>query len=133
MYQMHKRTTFAYSAENPTGSRNGGTRGKDCEKLNPCLEVPAGTTVTLVDTDGPGIISHMWFTGYIGHSFIIRIYWDNETFPSVEAPINAFFGCGYDENFTDMDGRYPVLNSSLILVAPGRGYNSYFQMPFRKH
>ena len=133
MYQMHKRTTFAYSAENPTGSRNGGTRGKDCEKLNPCLEVPAGNTVTLVDTDGPGMISHMWFTGYIGHSFIIRIFWDNEEFPSVEAPINAFFGCGYDENFTDMDGRYPVLNSSLVLVAPGRGYNSYFQMPFRKH
>ena len=133
MFHLHKRTTFAYSAENPTGTRNGGTRGKDCEKLNPCLSIAPTQTVTLCDTDGPGMITHMWFTGYIGHSFILRIYWDNEEKPSVEAPLSAFFGCAYDENFSDMDGKYPVLNSSLVLVAPGRGYNCYFEMPFKKH
>ena len=133
MYRIESRKTFAYSAENPTGKRSGGTRGKDCEKLNPCLSVASGETVTLCDIAGPGMISHMWFTGYIGHSFIIRIYWDETPYPSVEAPLSAFFGCGYDENFADIDGRYPVLNSYLVLVAPGRGYNSYFQMPFRKH
>lgn len=133
MFTLHDRTTFAFSAENPTGTRNGGTRGKDCEKLCPCLSVKPGETVTLCDVDGPGMITHMWFTGYIGHSFIIRVYWENNEFPSVEAPISAFFGCGYDENFTDMEGRYPVLNSAMVLVAPGRGYNCYFEMPFQQH
>ena len=133
MYKIQKRTTFGFSAENPTGTRNGGTRGKDCEKLRPRITIPAGETATLCDIDGEGMITHMWFTGYIGHGFIIRIYWENNDFPSVEAPISAFFGCGYDENFSDIDGKYPVLNSSMILVAPGRGYNSYFEMPFKKH
>ena len=35
--------------------------------------------------------------------------------------------------FSDRDGNYPVLNSAMMLVAPGRGFNSYFEMPFRKH
>lgn len=133
MYILHNRSTFAYSAENPTGSRNGGTRGKDCEKLSPCLSVAAGDTVTLCDTDGPGMITHMWFTGYTGHSFILRIYWDNAEYPSVEAPLSAFFGIAYDETPADRDGHYPALNSALMMVAPSKGYNSYFAMPFHKH
>jgi len=133
MFLMENRTSFSFSAENPTGTRNGGTKGKDCEKLRPCIGIEPGETIELVDIDGPGMITHMWFTGYIGHSFVIRIYWDNNEYPSVEAPYSAFFGCGYDENFRDIDGKYPVLDSSMILVAPGRGYNSYFEMPFRKH
>lgn len=37
------------------------------------------------------MLTHMWFTGYIGHSFILRIYWDGADEPSVEAPLSAFF------------------------------------------
>ena len=48
--------------------------------------------VTLVDTDGPGMIQSIWFTGYVGHSFVIRMYWDNCEYPSVEAPIPHFSG-----------------------------------------
>ncbi len=125
--------TFAFSAENPTGRRGGGSRGGDCTKLSPTVKIKAGQTVTLVDTDGPGLIQNMWFTGYVGHSFIIRIYWDHQEHPSVEAPLSAFFGCAYDENFMDRDGKYPVLNSAVMLVAPGRGYNCFFEMPFKEH
>ena len=124
--------TFAFSAENPTGRRGGGGRGGDCTKLSPTVVIPAGATVTLVDTEGPGVIQNMWFTGYVGHSFILRIYWDDQSHPSVEAPLSAFFGCAYDENFVDRDGRYPVLNSAMLLVAPGRGFNCFFEMPFHR-
>ena len=124
--------TFAFSAENPTGVRAGGSQGGDCTKLRPTVTIHAGETVTLVDAAGPGVIQHMWFTGYVGHHFIIRMYWDDQEYPSVEAPLSAFFGCAYDENFVDRDGKYPVLNSAMMLVAPGRGYNSYFEMPFHK-
>ena len=93
--------TFAFSAENPTGTRAGGSRGGDCTKLSPTVTIHAGEEAVLVDTDGPGIIRNMWFTGYVGHSFILRIYWDGQEYPSVEAPLSAFFGCAYDENFVD--------------------------------
>ena len=132
-YLISDSETFAFSAENPLGTKSGGSRGGDCTKLSPTVAVRAGETVTLADVDGPGMIQHMWFTGYVGHHFILRIYWDDQEFPSVEAPLSAFFGCAYDENFIDRDGNYPVLNSAVMLVAPGRGYNSYFEMPFRKH
>lgn len=125
--------TFAFSAENPTGARAGGSKGGDCTKLSPTVAIRAGETVTLVDTDGPGMIQSIWFTGYVGHSFVIRMYWDNCEYPSVEAPISAFFGTAYDENFVDRDGKYAVLNSAQILVAPGRGLNCYWEMPFKKH
>lgn len=133
LYRIKNRQSFGFSAENPTGQKNGGTKGKDCEKLRPCIQIAPGETVTLCDTDGPGMITHIWFTGYVGHSFVMRIYWENEEFPSVEAPISAFFGCAYDENFKDCDGNYIVLNSAKILTAPGRGFNSYWEMPFAKH
>ena len=133
LYKMENRKSFGFSAENPTGQKSGGTKGKDCEKLRPCIQIAPGETVTLCDADGPGMITHIWFTGYVGHSFVMRIYWENEDFPSVEAPISAFFGCAYDENFLDCDGNYIVLNSAKILTAPGRGFNSYWEMPFAKH
>lgn len=34
-YRVQNRKTFGFSAENPTGMKNGGTRDRDCEKL--CL------------------------------------------------------------------------------------------------
>ena len=49
--------TFAFSAENPTGVRAGGSQGGDCTKLRPTVTIPAGETVTLVDAAGPGVIS----------------------------------------------------------------------------
>lgn len=125
------RTTFAFSAENSTGRRGGGTRGKDCEKLSPCIELKAGEIKEICNVEGPGMITHIWLTGYVGHSLILRFYWDDNCEPSVEAPVSAFFGCAYDENFKTREGGYAVLNSAKIMVAPGRGCNSYWEMPFR--
>jgi hypothetical protein len=130
---MIERSSFGFSPENPTGKRNGGSRGKDCEKLHPCIQIDPGECAVLADAEGPGALTHIWMTGYTGHSFILRIYWDNKEYPSVEAPISAFFGMAYDENWTDRDGRYPCYQSAALSVNPGRGYNSYFLMPFQKH
>ena len=125
--------TFAFSAENPTGARAGGSKGGDCTKLSPTVAIRAGETVTLVDTDGPGMIQSIWFTGYIGHSFVIRMYWDNCEYPSVEAPISAFFGTAYDENFVDRDGKYAVLNSAQILTGTELLLGDAFQKALPDH
>ncbi len=132
-YLLSNAKTFAFSAENQIGTKSGGTRGGDCTKLSPNRKIEAGETVVLVDTDGPGMIQSIWFTGYVGHNLIMRIYWDNCEYPSVEAPISAFFGSAYDESFADVNNNYPVLNSAMLMVAPGRGLNCYFKMPFKKH
>ena len=58
------------------------------------------------------------------HDIILRMYWDGETSPSVEAPIGDFFGQGWDES-------YPF--AALPLAAgprEGRALVSYFPMPF---
>ena len=65
LFKMENRRNFGFSAENPTGTKGGGTRAKDCEKLSPCIQIQPGETVTLCDTDGPGMVTHMWFTGYV--------------------------------------------------------------------
>ena len=33
------------------------------------------------------------------HDIILRMYWDDETTPSVEAPIGEFFGQGWNESY----------------------------------
>ena len=132
MLTINDRIPFGFSAENPNGVRNGGTRGKDCEKLNPKIFIKPGETAVICDARGEGALTHMWFTGYFGNGFILRIYWDDSEFPSVEAPMPAYFGCAYCDNIVDSNGKYPMLNSQLLVVAPGRAYNSYFDMPFRK-
>jgi hypothetical protein len=55
---------------------------------------------------------------------IIRIYWDDETTPSVEAPVGDFFCMGW--------GKYSPLQSLAVAVNPGSAFNCYWPMPFRK-
>ena len=66
--------TFAFSAENPTGARGGGSRGGDCTKLSPTVTIKPGETVTLAEINGSGVIQNMWFTGYVGHGFILNSF-----------------------------------------------------------
>lgn len=124
--------SFGFSAENPTGKKGGGT-GKECDKPRACMSVAAGEEVTLAEIDGPGRIEHIWIGGTISRHFILRMYWEGQKYPSVEAPLPAFFGWAYDENLVDADGQYPCLNSAMMLVAPAQGCNCYWPMPFKKH
>ncbi|HEV2319980.1 MAG TPA: DUF2961 domain-containing protein, partial [Verrucomicrobiae bacterium] len=60
------------------------------------ITVPPGKTVTLLDQDGAGEIHRFWMTisprnVQALRQVILRMYWDNETNPSVECPIGDFF------------------------------------------
>ena len=62
------------SSADPTGAN------ADYRKVDP------GVTLTLLDTDGPGLISHLWFTiastePYHLKRIVLRIYWDGEETP----------------------------------------------------
>ena len=94
-------------------------------KVNPYVRIKAGETFTMAEIEGPGAIQHIWMTPTGNWRFsIIRIYWDDETEPSVECPVGDFFGMGWNV--------YAPLVSSAICVNPGSAFNSYWAMPFRK-
>ena len=59
--------------------------------------IPAGGSHDVFVADGPGIISHIWFTIAASspnhlYEIVLRAYWDGHDRPSVEVPIGAFFG-----------------------------------------
>src|SRR5665213_3392739 len=88
--------------------------------------VESGATFTVLDADGPGSISHIWFTISDNEAFhlkriVLRIYWDGETTPSVEAPIGDFFGLGL--------GTYHNWQSEMLSVGSIKALNSYFRCP----
>ena len=90
----------------------------------------AGQTLTLFDERGPAEIRHIWITMATGEAYhlkkvVLRMFWDDEPHPSVEAPIGDFFGLGL--------GTYTVFHSALVVVAPDKALNEYFPMPFRNH
>ncbi len=97
-------------------------------KVNPYIDIPPGDTFTLADIEGPGVIRHIWMTPTGEYRMmILRIYWDDETNPSVEAPVGDFFLTGWGQ------GNEPRITSLAMCVNPRSGFNSYWQMPFRKH
>ncbi|MBM7654532.1 glycoside hydrolase family 172 protein [Neobacillus cucumis] len=127
----------AVNAENPRGEKGKGGMASSLlgpsRKGSPCIrEIEPGSTVTLAEIDGPGVIQHIWITVtdktdkdvYVLRDLVLRMYWDDEEEPSVESPLGDFFCNGF--------GRGCTVNSMPIVVNPTRGFNSYFQMPFRK-
>jgi hypothetical protein len=92
--------------------------------------IAAGDCLTLLDADGPGLITHVWATiasDDPNHlkALVLRMYWDGEAAPSVEAPIGDFFGLGL--------GDYHLYESLPLSVGADKALNSFFQMPFQKH
>ena len=101
--------------------RSGGNRDS--------IAIEPGKTAVLAEIDGPGAIHHIWTTiaaePFYGRKIVLRVYWDDERSPSVEAPIGDFFGVGHglNRNFASL----PIICSS-----EGRARNCYWYMPFRR-
>ena len=90
------------------------------------IPIPQGQTLTVADITGPGSIKHIWVTissesRYHLRELVLRMYWDGETEPSVQAPLGDFFGTGF--------GAYKSWQS-LPLTVQDRALNCYFPMPF---
>jgi hypothetical protein len=139
LYRTSEAKTRSISPENFTGEKGKGGMAKLGEgaashearelgqgwKVSPYVIIEPGETFTMAEMEGPGAIQHIWMTPTGNWRFyIFRIYWDDEKEPSVEVPVGDFFGMGW--------GEYAHLNSQAICVNPGRAFNSYWQMPFRK-
>jgi hypothetical protein len=82
--------------------------------------------VVIADLKGPGEITMIHFAlpakGSITREVVLRIWWDGEKEPSVEAPLCDFF--------CDPNGALERVDWAF--VNKKRGWNCYFPMPFAK-
>ncbi len=131
----------------PDGNRNTGPRlhnpaaepqgDADVKSNWDNFNVSPGATHVVLDAPGPGVITHMWFTflepepqgwapeGSANHQeLMLRIYWDGDTRPGVEAPVGDFFANCF--------GKRSQVISVPVVVEDADSYNCYWRMPFRK-
>ena len=92
-------------------------------------EIAPGETLVLLDSAGPGMISHIWITiaarePHHLKKIVLRMFWDDEPAPSVESPIGDFFGLGL--------GEYYLYQSYPLAVGADKALNSFFPMPFQR-
>lgn len=91
------------------------------------LEIAAGKSALLLDTEGPGIIQRIWITvsshdPHYLRRITLKMYWDDETDPSVAVPLGDFFGNGFDKR------HY----SAVPMGVSSGGFYCYLPMPFRR-
>ncbi|MBM3493069.1 MAG: DUF2961 domain-containing protein, partial [Armatimonadetes bacterium] len=84
------------------------------------------TKVVVADLKGPGMITMIHFAlpaaMKLDRGTILRIWWDGEKSPSVEAPLVDFF--------CDPNGALEMVGNAF--VNKKRGWNCWFPMPFAK-
>ena len=101
------------------------------------LDILPGERKDFAGIEGCGIIRHIWCTlkseledgepaaNHLRRT-VLRMYWDGEAAPSVEAPLGDFFGMGH--------GVSRNFSSAAFSMNPheGRGFCCYFPMPFAR-
>jgi hypothetical protein len=97
--------------------------------------IQPGETMVMADIRGPAVVTHVWLTfaearpswleangAAAPDELVLRMYWDDDDAPAVEAPLGDFFAAGF--------GLRREVRSIPIQVEGGDGYNAFWQMPF---
>jgi hypothetical protein len=116
------------SFENPRAAKGAAARENRGAKGHPFEPLPAGESVTLVDVDGPGIVTRLWLTVSDRSPTALRAlridaFWDGAATPAVSAPLGDFFGVGLP--------RRAPFESALFSDPEGRSFCCLVPMPFR--
>jgi hypothetical protein len=117
-----------YSFENPGGRPGEGGKTQAGRKGAANKTIQPGERVVLADVPGPGVVRRIWLTvpGRFEtlRGWVVRMYWDGQDWPSVEAPLQDFFGLPF--------ARQTPFESALFSNPEGRSFNCFVPMPFRK-
>ncbi len=94
-------------------------------------------TKVLLDAQGPGVITHMWFTflgpgrhpwapnGSANHQeVLLRVFYDGHDQPDIEVPLGDFFANCF--------GKRTEVISHPVVVEDADSYNCFWRMPFRR-
>lgn len=100
--------------------------------------VEPGETKVLAEIDGPGVISHIWFTVNSPDQFalrklLFRVYWDGEEQPSIDTPLGDFFGLGHARKFSYQCAIFNTSTNADGTLGADVAMNCWLPMPFRKH
>lgn len=130
LYQMPEgvQQSTISSFENINGIKNAGGKTNNTGKGNAFEDLKAGTSKTLLNVQGAGIIQRMWFTvrdrsPEMLRSMRLRMYWDNSSKPAVDVPFGDFFGFGLSKMIK--------FESALFSSPEGRSFNCYIPMPYK--
>ncbi len=120
-----------------TSSTKTGEDGKPIPHNSDNSRVMPGETKVILDAEGPGVVTHMWFTflgpgrhawaaeGSATHQeMLLRIFYDGREQPGVEVPFGDFFANCF--------GKRSEVISIPVVVEDADSYNSFWPMPFRK-
>lgn len=99
------------------------------------VTVEAGETVTLADIQASGCINHIWLTVNVQdplylRQLVLRMFWDDETEPSVESPLGDFFGVGHGRVSHYISMPLNMITGGEPARANQAAMNCYFPMPF---
>jgi hypothetical protein len=95
-------------------------------------------TAVLLDTSGPGKITHLWMTlaespvhDTVLRDLVLRIYWEGASVPSVEVPLGDFFGLGHalPSGFY-RNRKFQIASAPVAVGQNDRALNCYWPMPF---
>jgi len=141
LFRLSQAKSFSISPENFTGEKGHGGMavdgtGAQCArelgpgwKISPSVDISPGEIFTIAKIAGPGSVQSIWFGGTVvrdyGRLAILRFYWDGQEQPSVECPLGDFFTLGWP--------GFAQNNSIPVSINPNRGFNCFWQMPFRKN
>ncbi len=91
--------------------------------------LPPGKSIEMPLLQGPGVITHIWMTSHAGrvdelNALSLRVYWDGDKEPAIEAPLAEFFSVG--------QGTPAPVESVPVQVSPTGALSSFWRMPFSK-
>lgn len=117
------------SAENPDAAKGAGGKDLFGRKGRAWLQPKAGECLLMAHGEGSGTIRRIWVTindrsPEMMRGIVLRIYWDGETKPAVEAPIGDFF--------CQPLGRPVAFQNAWFDNPEGRSFNCRIPMPFKK-
>ncbi len=114
--------------ENPGAEKGRGGRTNRGAKGRPFEKIEAGETLTLLDTEGSGLVTRIWLTlSELDPSSLralrIDMYWDGSPTPAVSAPLGDFF-CG-------IHGDRRAFENRFFANPEGKSFNCFLPMPYR--
>lgn len=116
------------SMENRNGVKGHGGLANDGAKGSASTNLKSGDSIVLLEARGAGIVQRIWITindrsAAMLRGLRLRMYWDNNPAPAVDAPFGDFFcnAFGHDIPF----------ESALFASPEGRSFNCYIPMPYR--
>src|ERR1017187_8191392 len=131
IYMLSNAKSRSISPENFDGAKSGGGKAASGTgegpakelgrgwKISPSVVIKSKSTFTIAEIENAGCIKHIWMTPTGNwRNEILRMYWDDETTPSVEVPVVDFFCMGWN--------KYAPLQSLAVCVNPGSAFNCYW-------